>query len=519
MKPRVRTVATCLLGAGLLMAYAGPLTAMVHRWDGSPMYSYAYTVPPIALYLLWSRRLELRRQPTRPARLTGGIVLASALLLLALGQIAAFQVVQQVSFLIALAGVVMFLFGMTHFRICAPALAYLLFMVPLWDVVTEPLHWPFQNNSAKLGVALLHAIGIPAYREGTVIALPGVTIEVARQCSGVNYLVAVLALALPLSFLRLRRWWPRIALVTAATAIAALANGFRVALIGALSHWEIGSPLHGPFHVLHGLFVAAVGYVVLFVGLHVLEAREKQASATDASAEPAAPLHPMWTTRAVTALAVVFWIVALLGTRTMAVPVALATPLDRLPLQLGIWTIAPIAFVSEEPPADWSGADSQIVRRYGRTDGPMATVGIWYFESQRQDHEIVNAKVAALHRTAVSRALPLGDGSTLTVNIVRGANDIGMFWYELDGVPEASQHVAKLRSLWTALTSRRSNGAAIMLRSTLEGQSEPEALRALDDLAGQVHAALARQWRSEQRGTIGREPKTVLLREQREDRG
>jgi EpsI family protein len=203
----------------------------------------------------------------------------------------------------------------------------------------------------------------------------------------------------------------------------------------------------------------------------------------------------------------------------MAVPVALATPLDRLPLQLGTWTIAPIAIVSEEPPADWSGADSQIVRRYGRTDGPMATVGIWYFESQRQDHEIVNAKVAALHRTAVSRALPLGDGSTLTVNIVRGANDIGMFWYELDGVPEASQHVAKLRSLWTALTSRRSNGAAIMLRSTLEGQSEPEALRALDDLAGQVHAALARQWRSEQRGTIGREPKTVLLREQREDRG
>jgi EpsI family protein len=496
MKQRVRTVATCLLGGGLLMAYAGPLAAMVQRWDGSPMYSYAYTVPPIALYLLWSRREELRRQPSRPARLAGGIVIAGALTLLALGQVAAFQVVQQVSFLIALAGIVIFLFGMTHLRIWAPALSYLLFMIPLWDVFTEPLHWPFQNNSAKLGVALLHTIGIPAYREGTVIALPGVTIEVARQCSGVNYLVAVLALALPLSLLRLRQWWRRMLLVTVAMGIAALANGLRVALIGALAHWEIGSPLHGPFHVLHGLFVAAVGYIVLFVGLRVLEAREKPAPVTEASAEPAAPPHPMWTTPTVTGLAIVFWSVALLSTRTMAVPVALATPLDRLPLQLGSWTIAPLANVNEDPPADWNSADSQIFRRYRTNDGRTASVGIWYFESQRQDHEIVNAKVGVLHRNAVSHTMTIGNGSTLTVNIVRAGSDIGIFWYELDGVPEASQHVAKLRSLWTALTSRRSNGAAIMLRSPLDGHSETETLRALGELAGHVHAALARQWRS-----------------------
>ena len=45
-----------------------------------------------------------------------------------------------------------------------------------------------------------------------------------------------------------------------------LANGLRVALISALAHWEFTSALHGPMHVLHGLFVAAVGYVVLFLG-------------------------------------------------------------------------------------------------------------------------------------------------------------------------------------------------------------------------------------------------------------
>ena len=76
MNERVRAIATCLLAAGLLTAYSAPLAGMVERWNGGPMYSYAYIVPPIALYLLWSRREELRRQPSRPARVAGGIVLS-----------------------------------------------------------------------------------------------------------------------------------------------------------------------------------------------------------------------------------------------------------------------------------------------------------------------------------------------------------------------------------------------------------------------------------------------------------
>ena len=50
MTSALRLVMPCLLGAGVLFLYADPLTAMVRLWDASPMYSYAYTVPPIALY-------------------------------------------------------------------------------------------------------------------------------------------------------------------------------------------------------------------------------------------------------------------------------------------------------------------------------------------------------------------------------------------------------------------------------------------------------------------------------------
>ena len=101
----------------------------------------------------------------------------------------------------------------------------------------------------------------------------------ARACSGVNYLIAVLALGLPLAYLYLRSWWRRAVLIAAALLIAAAANSLRVAMIGALVYYDLGAPLHGPAHVLHGLFVSAIGHVALFVGLWLLGSREQRAAA------------------------------------------------------------------------------------------------------------------------------------------------------------------------------------------------------------------------------------------------
>jgi EpsI family protein len=490
----LRFALPCLLGAGLLAVYADPLIAMVRMWDGNPMYSYAYTVPPIALYLLWERRRELGRHAPRPAWIAGGIVLAAALFSLALGELAAIQVIQQLSFLVAIVGFVLVIFGATHLRIAAPALGYLLFMVPLWDAFTERLHWPFQNNSARLGVAILHAIGIPAYREGTIVALSNVTLEVARECSGVNYLVAVLALALPVSYLRLTGWRSRAILIGSAIGIAALANGLRVALIGALAYWNVGSPLHGPFHMLHGLFVAGAGYVVLFIGLRILEGRQTHDN-TDTSPMPASSGSSSWSVRTVSVLAAACWLLALVGTTPAADRVALGKPLDRLPSQIGGWTRDFAGLQAASTQSDWSQADSQIVRNYRRADGRPATLQIWYFEAQSQDSELVNFRVAALHRDAVPRTIPATNGTAFTANVTRSQGKVALFWYEIDGVPEASQYAAKAKSLWTAVTSGRSNAAAIMLSAPTTDESDDDTVASLQDLASLVHAALAQHWR------------------------
>lgn len=481
-----------LLVAGVIVAFWAPLRAMVEQWSATPMYSHAFAVPFISLWLIWSWRPRFASTAIRPARVAGALVLTTALAALVAGEVAAVQIAQQMAFVLAVAGVVLFVFGYRHLAIAGPAIGYLLFMVPVWDVFTDPLHEPFQQNSAQLGVWMMQAAGVPAYRDGTIIALPNIVLEVARACSGVNYLVAVLALALPLAFLRLETWWKRAVLVGSAMVISALANAVRVALIGVLAYLEVGSPLHGPFHVLHGLFVAGVGYLVLFAGLYLLEDGEGRTD--EHAAAPALPQR--WSNGDAYALSLVFWTIAFVGVAPSSIPVTLAEPLDHLPMTLGSWTAELDAGI-EAPTAAWTSADEHLRRQYRNRSGQASAVDIWYFSAQRQSREVANFMVSSLHAKARTRPLALRNGTAMTVNAIEWPErrEIAIFWYEFGGLPESSEYGARLRSAWSALRSRRNHAAAIMLTAPqTEAGGNDAVLAGLEDLAREVHTGLARHW-------------------------
>ena len=497
MPKRTDIVIGIVLAAGVLLAFKGALAAMVAQWNISPMYSYGYTVPPISAYLIWSRREQLRR-PVVPARLGGVIVIGASLAMLIVGQLAALQVLQQLAFIVAIAGVVLYLFGLRHLAICGPAIAYLLFMVPVWDAFTEPLHYPFQNNSARLGVALMQSIGVPVYRDNTFITLPNLLIEVARECSGINYLVAVLALALPLALLRLQQTWRRVVMIVSALVIAALANGLRVALIGTLAYYEVGSPLHGPFHVLHGLFVAGIGYVVLFVGLRLLQEKPVAPAVPAAPAASPLPAPLQWRRGEALAVAGVFWLMVFVGLapETQAVSFAGA---PQSPASLGSWLRMPA-----RPPLDrstdpafaaWGSADHTVREQYRSAAGRIVTLDVHLFAAQRQGSELINFNSSELHRLSSLTPVQRADGTVFNTNVWRRADraELGMFWYDLDGTSETGLYRTKLRTMWSALRSGGGHAAAVVLRTPVQG-NEAEAAAALREFARELQPALVRFW-------------------------
>ena len=453
--------ALCLaIGSALLFGFLDPLHSMVALWDASPMYSYGYSVPLVSAYLLWASRARLAVTPVRSSRIAAVVVLLVAIAMTSVAKAAGIQVIQQLAFILSLTGVVLGLFGPAVLRVSAPALLYLLLMVPIWDAFTEPLHWPFQNQSASLSMSMLRAVGVPVHREGTFLMLPGLTLEVARACSGVNYLIAVIALGLPLAYLYLESTARRITLLVFAVIVAALANALRVTLIGILAYFDVGAPLHGPFHILHGLFVAGVGYAALFVGLKVLQpsrpesANEQRRPSTSVLKVPR--LEAM-------ALTVLF---ALVGTGAFAKDlreVELTAALDGLPARLREWEWNRLATAPAR--SEWAGADQQLSRQYRLSTGATADIFIAYFTAQRQTRELANSKSDARHRNAVIVTLPQSS-SPISVNAVQLTQPAAraLFWYELNGV-QTSAVRTRFETLRNAVLHGETHGAVVMVSS------------------------------------------------------
>jgi EpsI family protein len=493
-------VLAAVLGA-IIYAHRSALAGMVLLWDRSPMYSFGYIVPLVSAFLVWTRRDALARLAVRPAPWLGSLLLAGGLLVAIAGHLAGVQVVQQLAFLVAIVAAGLVLFGVTVVKTVWVALAYLLLMIPFWDALTEPLHLPFQKLSAALGVKMLHLIGVPAHQEHVLLYLPNITLEVARACSGVNYVVAVLALGIPLGYLYLPSWWRRLVLIAAAVAIAAVSNSLRVALIGMLSYWDVGSPLHGPFHVLHGLFVSGVGYVVLFAGLRLLAPRvAEQTERVSRSSELAAARSP-WRAFSVpvaVGLAAVYVLAGAVPMTYVPAPVRLASPLESLPAGIAEWEAEGALSAGT---AWWVGADRELYRRYTGAGRPTVELSIGYFEQQTQGREIVSSAGNPLHRAAAPSLLstPAGRFPINTVRLRSGGRDlVGVFWYDVDGRVVASRYRAKWLTLWNAAVHGRSNGSMVVVFAEVSPQAGSDAV--LDEVrrfAALVQVELAALVRAE----------------------
>ena len=485
---------TALVAAAMFLHWDA-LRAMEGQWSRNPMYSYGYIVPLISGLIFWLRRNVWYGLPPQPARMAGAVVLLAGAGMLFVGRAGTLLVLEQLAFIVTIAGSVLFVFGTGYGRAAVPSLCYLLLMVPFWDAFTERLHWPLQQRSAQMGVALLRSVGVPAFGEETVIALPNITLEVARACSGVNYLVAVLALGLPMAYLYLNGIWRRGALIAGAMAIAGLSNGLRVALIGMLAYYEIGSPLHGPFHVLHGLFVSGIGYVALFAGLKLLA--PKDGSGTGVNAAPAsgghrAALRLRCREPVLLAAALVVLGVTVQGFEVR--PVTARVSLDVLTTKVAGWTVQPISPPRSNVSQIWTdSADEYVVRRFVSNDGRAVDVLIAYFASQDQNRKAVNFRAADLHRSAQRWRIPAG-ANALEINVVAaepGRQPV-IFWYEFPEATEAHPYRARARTLWRALVRNQNPTAVIMLSPVQPTDvANDNLLSEYNDLARELHRTLA----------------------------
>lgn len=457
--------AGAILAAGLGLLYAPAFAFLARTWWNNDVYSHGFLVPLIALYLVWVRRGGLAALPVAPVRVGGTAIVVAAGVLLLLGRVAAVILLEEISLLVMVVGLVWLLLGRRYLKALALPIAYLVFMMPVFGEGTDWIHWPFQLLAANIGIGLLQGLGIPAYREAQFIYLPRVILEVADACSGVRYLISVVAIGVPLAYLTQRTWWRRLALVGVGVVIAILFNGLRVALIGVWVYYG-GEIVHGPFHVFQAMLVAWIGFVGLIAAGWVLGREEGAwgfAPAPAAAPETSRPLAG----RGVTAA----WAIALAavagtwgaGVLRPVVPVFPVGELRALPTTVGDWRAEATDVRAEA--LRLPGADEELARVYGDAAGRALRLYVAYFARQSQDRDLVNYRSKAFHEDAVEIAVTGEGGRTYRLN--RAVRHEGrqpwvvIFWYDLNGRILANRYLAKVTTALDGLTAGRTNGAFV----------------------------------------------------------
>jgi EpsI family protein len=352
-------------------------------------------------------------------------------------------------------------------------------MIPIWEVVTNPLHAPFQQLSSYVGTSILHLVGIPVRREGVLVHLPNVTLEVAEVCSGVDFLVAIVAVGVPQAYLSLRSPARRVLAVTLGAILALASNGLRVALIGWLAYYGLSGPdIHGPGHSLQGMFVAVVGFIALFVVVHLLARGERHADRP----RPSTIAPPVETTgrnhlsraSVIVLVGLMLAVAAFVMTRTPAA-VEPVHALSTFPEDLEQWRGGPVM----APPTYFTnnGADQQVSRVYYGPLNRSVHVYVGYFTRQQQGKELVDYRTTDLQRGASRVRIPLGSAEfEANETVVRTGNRTQylVYWYDVNGRVTASPYQAMVWTIWDSIVSNRSNGAVIMLASDLASPTERE---------------------------------------------
>ena len=257
-----------ILGALILWLYGSTLAHLVLQWWQDPNFSHGFFVPLFSAYIVWQQRDQLARVTVRPSW-AGLPILAFGLLVMIVGRLGAELFLSRSSLLLVLAGLIVLFLGWSFFRAVFFPWAFLILMIPIPTILLNQVTLPLQLLAAKVAAGALPILGVPVLREGNIIYLPAMPLEVAEACSGIRSLMSLVTLAIIYGYLAESRRWVRWLLALASVPITVFANDVRIVGTGLLVQYWDPAMAEGYYHASWGWLIFVVSLAMLYA-LHLL---------------------------------------------------------------------------------------------------------------------------------------------------------------------------------------------------------------------------------------------------------
>lgn len=260
----------------IMMAFV-PLRELLHSASRKEYYSHIPLIPFISLFFLYQKR--------RIIVLTQEYTKRPGLALILLGFFLYFSVMSwkgnlrlndatgllTFSSFLFFTGSFIFCYGLRAFQLALFPILFLLFTVPIPEEIMDRLIYYLQLGSTEFTHLLFWVTGIPFIREGFVFQLPGMSIEVAKQCSGIRSTLALVITSLVAGELFLKTRWKKLVLVLCVFPITMFKNGLRITVLSLLGVYVdpriLGSELHRsggiPFFVLALIFMSPILFFLM----------------------------------------------------------------------------------------------------------------------------------------------------------------------------------------------------------------------------------------------------------------
>jgi len=261
-----RTGLLVLLAAGLAVLYVPTYWDVARTVWTTDEQGHGPLIVALCAWLMWQRLPALRALPDRSAPWAGGMLLALSLAAYVLGRSQAIHTLEMASQIGALASLLLWFKGPAGLKPWWFPLLFLLFAVPLPNILVQTITMPLKSLVSACAEWLLHSTGYPVGRTGVMLSIGQYQLLVADACAGLNSLFTLEALGFLWMSLRERASAAHTAMLAAAILpISFTANVVRVVVLVLVTYYFGDAAGRGFMHGFAGIVLFLVAVLLMLV--------------------------------------------------------------------------------------------------------------------------------------------------------------------------------------------------------------------------------------------------------------
>lgn len=254
----VAALALAAIGVFLTRAAWGDIRAIAMVDEEQ---SHVFLVPVVSVWMIWVRRFRLRNCP--PAgTIIGPVAVGLGWLLSTIGYANAVQSVWHLGAVLIVLGCVFSVLGKNVLFRFMPAIAVLVFLVPMPNAIRQAISIPLQTATAATTQIILETLGVAIERNGNVLSINNIEVAVAEACNGMRMVFALVLVSYAFAFGMPLRIGMRVIVLFASPIAAILCNVLRLIptiLLFGYSSTDVATT----FHDVSGWLMLPLAFAIL----------------------------------------------------------------------------------------------------------------------------------------------------------------------------------------------------------------------------------------------------------------